>query len=387
MNKKINLLLVSLFVTFSLFIYLTIHHYAIKLGLSGDAICSISATINCDAAATSSFAEIFGIPVAIFGGIFSLFLFGFVLFLKMDWMQKSPQALMTLRFMLGSAALVSLVMGLISLLIVKVICPFCTATYLFAFINLYLGWNLFKPLDKFSFNPYFSTYRSHIIFLLCIPLFSWMCSGMISENYGLSEIKKMIPEKLYQWRNGQQYTFNLNDGLVIKGTEDKITIVEFADFKCPHCKVASKTIDLYLKGNPQVTFVFKPYPLDGACNKAIPNKGDGSRCTMAAWTLCAEKTQKRGWDMHHWIFEKQEELFQVADLKPYLPEIEKDLKIDTKAIVACADSNETYEAISRAADEGTNAKVEGTPTIYMNGKKLPAGQLVDVLKAAASEVK
>lgn len=387
MNKKINLLLASLLITFSLFIYLTIHHYSVKLGLSSDAICSISAKFNCDAAATSSFSEIFGVPIAILGGISSIFLCGLVLFLKMEWMQKTPYSLTTIRFMVGFAALASLVMALISLFIVKVVCPFCTATYVFSFLNLYLGWSLFQPKDSLQISNYFSEYKSHLIFLACIPIVSWMTAGMIQENYGLSEIKKIIPEKLYQWKNSEEYKFNPSEGLVIKGTEDKITVVEFADFKCPHCKVASTSLDLFLKGNPNVTFIFKPYPLDGACNKGLPNKGDGSRCTLAAWALCAEKTQQRGWDMHHWIFAKQEELFQAADMKPYLSEVEKDLKIDTKALAECSDSTETYDLINRLANEGTMAHVEGTPTIYMNGKKLPGGQLIDILKAAADEVK
>jgi protein-disulfide isomerase/uncharacterized membrane protein len=387
MNKKINLLLLSLLVTFSVFIYLSLHHYSVKLGLSENAICSISAKINCDAAATSSYAEVLGIPVAILGGIFSLFLFGLVLFIKMDWVNKSAYTLTTLRFMLSISALVSLVMGLISLIIIKVICPFCTATYILSFINLYLGWNLFVAAGKIDFKNYFSEYKSHLIFLICIPVVAWMVSGMALENYGLSEITKLIPEKINQWKNGVQNNFNLSEGLVIKGTTDKITLVEFADFKCPHCKAAAKTVDLFVQGNPDVTFVFKPYPLDGVCNKAMTQKGDGTRCTMAAWALCAEKTQKRGWDVHHWLFEKQEELFQVTDLKTVLGQLEKDLNIDVKSLTDCSDSNETYELLSRVAGEGSSAQVEGTPTMYMNGKKLPLGQLLDVLKAAAKEVR
>jgi len=386
MNKKINFLLASLAITVGLFIYLTVHHYAVKLGVSGDAICSINAKINCDAAAASAFAEVFGIPVAVAGGVFSLFVFGFVLFLKMNWMQKSAQALGTLRFMLSIAALVSLVMGTISLAIVKVVCPFCTATYVFAFLNLYLGWSLFRPEEgSFRLGDYFSAYRSHLILLICIPVTSWLVAGMIQEQYGLTQLKQIIPEKIYQWQTGPSYTFT-EEGLIHKGSDNKVTLVEFADFKCPHCKAASQVLDVFLKGNPDVTLIYKPYPLDGTCNKSMPSKGDGTRCTMAAWAICAEK-QGHGWDMHHWLFDKQEELFQVTDLKTYFNEVEKDLKIDAKALAECSDSNETYELINRTATEGKMANVEGTPTIYLNNKKLPYGQVLDILKAAVKEVR
>lgn len=391
MNKKLNTLFLTLLITIGLFIYLTLHHYAVKLGLSGNSLCSINEKLNCDAAATSSFSELLGIPVAILGASFHLILFGFILFLKFDWFEKGPYSLATLRFLLLLAAVTSVVMGIISVVYVKVYCPFCMATYLFSFINLVLGWNLFsntsqsiKP-EKLQFLNYFTIYRSHLILLLTIPVLAWVVNGMLQENYGLTEMKKIIPEKIMQWRASPEYTFNPAEGLIKKGSDSKVTLVEFADFKCPHCKNASTTIDAFLKGNPKVTFIFKPFPLDGSCNKAISTKGDGTRCTLAAWTLCAEKNEQRGWDVHHWIFEKQEELSQVVDLKPYLAELEKDLKINAAQLASCSDSTETYELMYRLAEEGNKAQVSGTPAIYMNGKKLPYGQFLDILKTAAQE--
>ncbi len=391
MNKKTNLLLGSLLISVGLFVYLTLHHYAVKIGLSGSSLCSISATLNCDAAATSSFSELFGIPLAVLGGVFSLLLFGFVLFLKLDWIEKTIFALSTVRFMLLVAAGTSLIMGFISLYYIKVLCPFCIGTYIFSFLQLFLGWNLFQAPEKTKEFPHFlsgymADYKSHLIFLACVPVFAWAFAGMIKQQYGLDEVQKLIPEKLIQWKASPVQVFNLSEGLIRPGTDTKVTLVEFADFKCSHCKAASSTIDSFLKGNPQVTFIYKPFPLDGSCNKSIPNKGDGSRCTLAAWALCAEKNEKRGWDVHHWIFENQEQLFAATDLKPYLVELEKTLKIDTAKLTACSDSSETYDLILRTSEEGAKAQVQGTPTIYMNGKKLPYGQFLDVLKAASAEV-
>ncbi len=386
MNKKMNALLVSLLVTVGLFVYLTLHHYAVKLGISADGICSINEKLNCDAAATSSFSELFGTPVAVLGGTFHFLLFGFILFLKFDWLEKTVYSQTTLRALLAIAAIVSVVMGLISIIYVKVYCPFCMATYVMSFINLALGWNLFLVSEKLQPRLFLNQYRAYFIFLVSIPVIAWMIAGMLQENNGLAEVKKMIPEKIEQWRSSPVYLFNSTDGLTRLGLAAKITVVEFADFKCPHCKNAATTIDSFMKGNPEVTFVFKPYPLDGNCNNAISTKGDGSRCTLAAWVLCAEKNDHRGWDLHHWIFKKQEELFQVTDFKPYLAELEKNFKIDTAKLTACSESNETYELIRHLADEGTKAQVNGTPTIFMNGKKLPYGQFPDVLKAAASEI-
>ena len=388
MTKKLNLLLVSVLITIALFIYLTIHHYSIKLGLGGNALCSISEKINCDAAATSRFAEMLQIPIALMGVVFHIFLLGCLLFYKFRWVDQSVYLKRTVQFMLLIAAVVSIVMAIISLFIVKVICPFCFATYIFSFINLALGWNVINADQRdYEFTNYFQDYKSHLIMLALIPVTAWIVSRMINENYGLAELNKVVPEKISQWKNSPVYEFDKQLGLNNGVASDKIVLVEFADFKCPHCRVASKTIETFLKGRNDVQFIFKPFPLDGTCNPGDQmSKGDGTRCTLAAWTLCAEQIAKKGWSMHHWIFDKQEEISAISDLRTLLPEIEKQFQLKPEELTACADSSSTYDLIKRSSNEGHKAQVSGTPTIYLNGKRLGSGHILQVLNAAVDEV-
>lgn len=384
--KKINLLLASLILSIGVFAYLTIHHYEVKTGLgNGDSICSISSKINCDAAASSSYSEIFHIPVAILGGMFHLILFGFVLFYKLGWNDESPYLKTTLRFQLAFAAGVSVVMALISIFAVGSACPFCIASYLLSFANLALGWNLIpETKESFDVSRYWGAYKSHLILLLAVPALSWVASAMASEHYGLQEITKYVPEKIAIWKAGTEYAFDPQLG-ISNGVENaKYTLVEFADFKCPHCKHASNTIGLFLKGRPDVKFIYKPYPLDGTCNPSSPQKGDGSRCQFAAYALCAQKIANKGLDVTHWLFDNQEKFFEVSDGKTLLPQIQEKFGLDSKTMSECADSAETYDLIGRSAQEGKAAQVEGTPTIYLNGKKLPWGQIPEVLRAATS---
>lgn len=380
MTKKSNLLILSLFITILLFTYLTIHHYALKLGLGGNSLCAINSKINCDVAATSSFAEIAGIPIAVMGGVFNFVLLSFVIFYRFQWIENSSYLQKTIRSLLATSVFVSVVSGAISLFILKALCPFCVATYVFSLINLFLGWNLVQNFStEFNISSYFGEHKAHIIALICIPVLSWVIDGMIQNSYGLDLLKKQIPEKLAIWAAGPQYNFDKNVGLSNGVANPRTTLVEFADFKCPHCKSASETIDIFLKGKSDVLFIFKPYPLDGNCNPALQQKGDNSRCVLAALTLCAEKIGHKGWDMHHWIFGKQEKLFSVVDVKSLLPEIEIELGLNRTQMSDCADSAEIYETITKSSQEGKAANVEGTPTIYMNGKKLPLGQFLEVL--------
>ena len=386
MNKKTKFLLVSLLATIGVFIYLTLHHYNVKIGAGGDSICSINSAINCDAAAASSYAEVAGIPIAILGGVFHLILLGFVAFYALGLSHGSSYLRNTTRFMLIMAALVSVVMAGISAFAVKVACPFCVASYLLSFLNLFLGWNLVKEDEpEFDFSAYFNHYKSHLFALLSIPMLAWTFSTMLQKEYGLDEMKRYVPEKVAIWKAGTEYSFDQNAGLSKKVENAKFTIVEFADFKCPHCKVASSTFDLFLSTRSDVNFIFKPYPLDGTCNSALPGKGDGSRCSLAAFVLCAEKLAQKGWEMHHWIFARQEKLMAVTDAKSLLPEIELELGLNKAQLGECADSAEIFDAVSKSAAEGNAATVEGTPTVYVNGKKLPWGHIMEVLKQATAQ--
>ena len=153
-------------------------------------------------------------------------------------------------------------------------------------------------------------------------------------------------------------------------------------FKCPHCKNAAQTFKLFLSSKSNVKFVFIPYPLDGTCNPGIPNKGDGSRCELAGWVLCAEKINQKGWDVYYWIFENQENLSFTSDLGSSLEEVSKLYSLNSAEIKTCATSAETFELIKKASQEGEAAKITGTPSIFLNGKKLDYGQYIDVLRGA-----
>jgi protein-disulfide isomerase len=161
-------------------------------------------------------------------------------------------------------------------------------------------------------------------------------------------------------------------------------LVEFADFKCPHCRTAWATLKRFKEQMPDATVIFKPFPLDGSCNPSMQQKGDNSRCKMAGWVLCAEKISQKGWLVHDYLFENQERLFPV-----YGDELDKDLKefagkngINADEVSMCSQSSDTAILIGKMVEEAKAAQVQGTPTIYLNNRRLEAAQIFDVLKNA-----
>lgn len=386
MTKKMNFLLLSFLASIGVFGYLSYHHYMVKLGMNGSSLCQISEKVNCDVAALSSYAEIFTIPIAVLGLSYSIIMLGIFLFAKLGWFEESDGYKSIVKGLTAVSALFSLFLLFVSIVQIKVYCPFCIAGYVLSFIIVFLTWSLYSD-SKFNFAA-IAGEKNILGTLAAVPVLAWFISGSVRDNFGLDQMAKIVPEKVYHWQQAQAVNFDNTAGLTKGSSEASAPVlVEFADFKCPHCKTAAGTIKNFLATNKDVKMVFKPYPLDGSCNPHIPSKGDGTRCELAGWALCGEKLFSRGWDIHYWIFDHQEAMLHDSNLQSHLDKMSKDLGIDGAQLKTCATSVETYDIIRKTAGEGEAAKITGTPAIFVNGKKLDYGQFIDVLRAAINTLK
>ncbi len=383
MNKKINYLLISLLGTLSTFAYLTYHHYSLILGLSSSSLCHISQKLNCDAAALSSYSEFLGLPISVIGLSFSAVMLLLFIFIKFGWLETTKLIEQSIKYLFLSAVVISVVLGLVSVFKLGVVCPFCLLSYLFEIVNFALVTKIFNTYG-FSLPNWseLSGHNGYIASLLFVPFLSWFIASTIQSSFGYDQLKELIPEKIAQWQTMPVQKFDTELGLKKGDLTSNITLVEFADFKCTHCKAAAETIKNFTKGQPKIKIIFKPFPLDGNCNSNITMKGDNSRCQMAALVLCADKIAQKGWELHDYFFENQENLSQIADVKPSFKEFSDKLKLNFDEIVKCSESSEIYDGLRKMSEEAKIAEVEGTPTIYLNNKKLNYGQFLQVLKVA-----
>lgn len=132
----------------------------------------------------------------------------------------------------------------------------------------------------------------------------------------------------------------------------KVTVVEFADYFCPHCRHASETFKkLYKKYDRKVHFVFIDYPLKPASAK------------IAEGAFCAGQ-QKKYWEYHTTAFEQQGKL-KTADAIA-----EKAGGLDMKAFKSCVSAGKGKAIVDKGKAEGTRIGVTGTPAIYVNGRKV-----------------
>jgi protein-disulfide isomerase len=134
-----------------------------------------------------------------------------------------------------------------------------------------------------------------------------------------------------------------------------VTIVEFSDFQCPYCSRLTPTLDqVKKKYGDKVRIVFRQFPL--------PMHQNAEKAAEAA--LCAND-QGKFWQLHDAMFSNQGAL-AVDQLKAKA--VELGLKADD--FNKCLDSGAKVAVIEADKKAGSEAGVNGTPAMFINGRFL-----------------
>ncbi|MEM7647223.1 MAG: DsbA family protein [Pseudomonadota bacterium] len=383
MSKKSNLFfwvaIVSLVASIGVHIYLTNHHYDFKFGaLDGNGgLCNINSSVNCNKTTSSSYSELFGIPVSIYGGLVNLALLFFLLAFRFPIVATSTQKKLVGPIKIYSLGIfgTSLIMGGISLFILNTLCPMCTAAYVLSLVTLVGVFQSVGPglnMDGFSMKVI-------PVSGLVIAAFAFFVNHNSLKKYGGDEIQEITRLQFEDWQNKPSQNLIPVDPITIHPSSSaKMKIVEFADFLCGHCAKAFPIIHNFVKNHPDVEFSFQAFPLDGECNPAI-GRPSGVPCLLARVSQCSHQ-QNKAMEMQEWIFSNQPKLYNKEAV---MPEVEKKLQefgMDAEAFKACLDDEKTRSSIKEQAQLGTEVGVRGTPSVYINGKKVPPGFSIPLLE-------
>ncbi len=366
-------------------VYLTKHHFEFKYGQGSEGgICNVSSTVNCDTTTASSYSEVLGIPVAIFGGLVN---FAFLLFLicwRFPLVKPETQRALggPLKVMALGIFVVSVVMGFISYFMLHTVCPACTTAYVLSLLMLIGTWIMVGKTPMFSALDL----KLYPITALTILAFAFFINKNSLSSYNAEEIQEMVMLQYEQWANTPEKSVVPAEPLVKNADASaKMKIVEFADFLCGHCANAYPIIKQFLAKRPDVQFSFQAWPLDGACNSAIPH-AEGTRCMLARISQCAGR-QGVPWKVQTWIFENQPNLMSQDQVKSQLKDKAEALGLNYDEVMTCQASEEIREIIRDQAQVGTDLNISGTPSLFINGKKVPAGFSVPLLDKIYRELK
>jgi protein-disulfide isomerase len=134
-----------------------------------------------------------------------------------------------------------------------------------------------------------------------------------------------------------------------------LTIIEFADFECPHCARSSQTLHTLMKMRPgQVRWIFKSFPLGIATGGVYIHEA-----------ALAAHEQGKFWEMHDLLFAS---IGHVG--RRDIPKFAQQLDLDMDAFMAVMTSRKYRDRVIREIGEGKEAGVPGTPTYFVNGQRL-----------------
>lgn len=356
--------------------------------------CSISEFVDCDGVAQTIHSQFLGIPLAYWG----MFLYLFIIFLVFVDKLKNIKFLGFLRVFKNPLAYIS-ALGLISFLIsivlaglslfeIKKICVLCVFTY---FLNLVIALIAtdFKVGILESFKTSIKDFidaikiKKYLISLIVLMLLASIVLSYTTLSYVFTpQVKRYQGIKKYA--DMKKNPFKANGNLL--GDENaKIIVYVYTDYKCPICRIYNVMISRVAQELSGIKIIHKNLPLDSDCNRSVPRTFHEGACMLSRYSIAAED-QGRFWDMNSELFDNQpkneEDVLKLA----------KSMGLDTIQLRKDANSSGTKERLKKDIDNAIELKIDGTPTMVINGKIYtgikPYYELKEILiKAGASEKK
>ncbi len=171
---------------------------------------------------------------------------------------------------------------------------------------------------------------------------------------GVSESKLLLPRAKHDHIQGP--------------IDAPIALVEYGDYECPYCGEAYLVLKAIQKRlGDRLCFAFRNFPLVNSHPHA----------EHAAEAAEAAGAQGKFWEMHDLLFEHQEAL-DDEDLVQYAEALGLDARRLIAEVLAGAHSARVREDFSSGARGGVN----GTPALFINGRRYDGPRSFDALLAA-----
>ncbi|MGI5864460.1 MAG: DsbA family protein, partial [Myxococcales bacterium] len=252
----------------------------------------------------------------------------------------------------GFATGLSVVLGVVSATSIGVLCPLCAVLYGIS-LGL-LGTGIWAT--RSAGEPLRESLRGERRF--------WrQRQGRVALALGVPALVLFVAWGV--WPRGFAPVANLcqfTRARAAAGETGPIELVVYSDFQCPWCEKANDALER-LRASGRARVEHRHYPLDQECNRAMRRQMHPGACTQAKAAICAEKLG-RGSEMAGRIFSKR-----LSD-PAALAEAAAGLGLDRAAFEACLSSRETALELDRHMDAADAQGVTGTPTVFVNGRKL-----------------
>ncbi len=162
------------------------------------------------------------------------------------------------------------------------------------------------------------------------------------------------------------------DGNPSMGPADaSVTLVEFSDFECPHCRELHEELKAVETRFPQLRIVYKDFPLT-TIHPWAQTAAIGGRCAY-------EQNPQAFWKVHDAIFDSQDVL-SPENVWDKLVGFAKEAGLDADTFKACLSSPDAQKAVNANHADGVALEVNSTPTVFINGRPVVGGDTESLMR-------
>jgi protein-disulfide isomerase len=155
-----------------------------------------------------------------------------------------------------------------------------------------------------------------------------------------------------------------------------LKLEEFGDFECPPCGLFHPILkQMQEEFGDKLQVTFREFPLVPTHQHAL----------AAASAAEAAGLQGKFWEMHHMIYDHQNDWKKEFDVRPIFEGYAKDIGVDVERYKRDVEGDLVANRIMQDGKRGHSMGVKGTPTVFLNGREvnfenLPADKLRVVIQ-------
>ena len=192
--------------------------------------------------------------------------------------------------------------------------------------------------------------------------------GTKDERYYVSKDGQILVSGDVYRINGNPFQTNLDrlslvDLPSLGPANAPVTIVEFGDLECPDCRMEAPILRHNVRETfaSQVRLYFKDFPL-GSIHPWARAAAIAGRCVY-------HQDAKAFWDFYDWIYENQQEI-EPDNLNSKILAWAGQNGLDARRLGSCIETKASEPEVDRSLAEGRSLGVRGTPTLFINGRKI-----------------
>jgi glutaredoxin len=202
----------------------------------------------------------------------------------------------------------------------------------------------------------------------CVQCSERMASFIMGEyraGASTEDVEEQLLEGFSQGFNGRPQPLDQADQPEKGPAQPAVTIVEFADFRCPHCAAAFEVLEELAKRHPEVRVRFYYFPLSGMGEKSV----------RAAEAAEEARAQGKFWELAALMFRNQHAL-EPEDIAGYA----KEVGMDVAKLAAALDQHTHLTTVMDDKRLGESVGVKSTPTLFVDGRPFGLGRTLENLE-------